>query len=481
MEVDHLSLEDYLKTLKQFRADNEHQNWSLDESKLAFDNRLRNRGINFPDYLDPIDIPYKFEPSELSKRGAYYADKPESEFVFKPSKLSERAAYNEKSTSKSNYDESRHDAERAKEKQKAAQESKINENREREFAERRQKAAAESKAKQEAEAKAKAEAKSKEEATAKSQADEKQRELEQAYLQKLPEILKKYEEFKQKFGNRVLSDDVKRANTKYRRDLCLLFHPDKAPEKFRDEATERVRHVIRILGTGKLKKTKKEQTGGELFELDYSLPTKAAQIVQQKNGLNIIAFTIMRTPVNSLIQGAANFLTLGGINKIKKDVGGDLYHLFSVLTLEDGSKFLLEKNDRINLTSSLPDDNTKTQSCPCEIKIPQTLDQLMSNMKQRMGPKNFFTYDAFENNCQDFLKAAVTCLGGLTKQADTFIKQSISKSAASINPISKNLVKGITNAGNWVNTLKDNVMNAFESDNSTQRPPTLISKRDPRI
>jgi hypothetical protein len=210
-------------------------------------------------------------------------------------------------------------------------------------------------------------------------------------------------------------------------------------------------------------RARKSQKGDGIFDLDYELPREAQRIVSAKGTSPISAFTVMKTPLNAAVGGLANLITFGGVSQIKKDLKTDsMFHLFSVITLQDGSRYLFEKNDRINLTPDVPQfDPSTTQSMAINITIPQTLSSMLDAMKAKMGPEAFYTYDAFTNNCQDFLLTAVSTLTTPDEAITNFVKQDIAKSVAKINPWSRKLAHGVTNLGNWVNGWKDRFLGLF--------------------
>ena len=55
------------------------------------------------------------------------------------------------------------------------------------------------------------------------------------------------------------------------------------------------------------------------------------------------------------------------------------------------------------------------------------LNQLLENTQKSIGSAKFFLYDGLKNNCQDFIIAILKANGLLTGQAESFIKQDITK------------------------------------------------------
>jgi len=97
---------------------------------------------------------------------------------------------------------------------------------------------------------------------------------------------------------------------------------------------------------------------------------------------------------------------LSVINKIS---GGDavhdqLFHLFIVVILQDGTKIRIEKNEDINIVryteSQLPEE---MMPVPLDLSKGLTIKQLLDQTLATIGEQNFFDYNAFSTNCQRFV------------------------------------------------------------------------------
>jgi hypothetical protein len=125
---------------------------------------------------------------------------------------------------------------------------------------------------------------------------------------------------------------------------------------------------------------------------------------------------------------------VGGLNVIQQIItdiqkyGFDkVYHTFSVLTMEDGSQWMLEKNANINLTPYNGTRGSGSESVNVQISSPKTLNEMLKNTETRMGQTSYFQYDAFRNNCQDWLMNFLQSNNLATNQTTEFLKQDISK------------------------------------------------------
>ena len=109
----------------------------------------------------------------------------------------------------------------------------------------------------------------------------------------------------------------------------------------------------------------------------------------------------MRTPIERAINGLLSLITGNRYNKAVKEAGYDnMFHL----ALYVNGKYLLDKQEVVHFEKKNPiKKNSETKNVPVLRNI--TIEELIQNTKSSMGDKKFNTYDAFRNNCQDFIMA----------------------------------------------------------------------------
>jgi hypothetical protein len=178
-----------------------------------------------------------------------------------------------------------------------------------------------------------------------------------------------------------------------------------------------------------------------------------------------------------VVSDNAEFLikALAGKNtweEAKRKHGFDkFYHLFMIVTMDDGSRIHIEKNEIMRVTESPRD-------CPDALDLgapsqPMTVSELFERTKQRMGDRNFFTYDPFNNNCQNFVNELLRTMGLLTPSSNSFVFQDIQGLREDLPGYTKYLAKGLTDLGAIVNTAyqktKDYIVNGEDEglDNQT--------------
>ena len=185
---------------------------------------------------------------------------------------------------------------------------------------------------------------------------------------------------------------------------------------------------------------------------DY--PPVQKQLIDKYGSQAITHVTIGRTPLPKLLTSILNIVSLGQFQSIMKQSPYDkLYHLFCIITLDSGTKILLEKNEAINMrvVSSYNPKNTEYEEATY---IPHglTFKELLDNGQKIQG-KKWYIYNAVSNNCQDFLIAILHGSSILTKQLQDFIKQDV-KSLFDTLPISKKIVDVATDIGNKIDIIK---------------------------
>ena len=185
---------------------------------------------------------------------------------------------------------------------------------------------------------------------------------------------------------------------------------------------------------------------------DY--PPVQKQLIDKYGSQAITHVTIGRTPLPKLLTSILNIVSLGQFQSIMKQSPYDkLYHLFCIITLDSGTKILLEKNEAIHMkvVSSYNPKNTEYVDATY-IPSGLTFKELLDNGEKIQG-KKWYVYNAVQNNCQDFLIAVLKGSSILTKQLQDFIKQDV-KSLFDTLPISKKIVDVATNIGNKIDIIK---------------------------
>ena len=172
------------------------------------------------------------------------------------------------------------------------------------------------------------------------------------------------------------------------------------------------------------------KSGGKLFgaKLDFSNIIK--KILKKYGDKNIRAIRIGRRPINSLVEKAFQIISLGKWEENRKKYPYDrLFHLFLVLTMDDGTVISFEKNSIVTMTEN--DSRCSMPNVECiELEYPAdsiTLDELVKKPLEKIGKEKYFIYNPFSQNCQIFLSEVLKTFNLYSPKAKEFVYQNISE------------------------------------------------------
>lgn len=182
---------------------------------------------------------------------------------------------------------------------------------------------------------------------------------------------------------------------------------------------------------------------------DKRLPKSVRNVLEKDGDKKIRSITIFRNPIEKAGSMLMNFITLGKYEELKKKYApDDIFHLGMIITLENGKEYVLEKNEVIALYSGRPSVIKSSVDVPINQDI--TLFELLDRAEIKGGDK-FFSYNAFENNCADFMIMVLNASGLLTAESRKFIKQDLDKLIEELPSVSKAIAKGITDVAGKAN------------------------------
>ena len=178
--------------------------------------------------------------------------------------------------------------------------------------------------------------------------------------------------------------------------------------------------------------------------------TRAVEnVIKAYGDQTVIRFDIFREPIQGLIDKLINVLSLGSWASLKKKYDyNEFFHLYSIVTLDTGRTVRVEKNANITIT---PDGQGKGEFQNVSLRGKKiTLTDLLESTRKRYGNYRFFGYDAFENNCQDFLVKILTSNGIGDTENIAFVKQDIEKLAGELPGFTTKLSSAITGLGSYI-------------------------------
>jgi hypothetical protein len=177
------------------------------------------------------------------------------------------------------------------------------------------------------------------------------------------------------------------------------------------------------------------------------LPKSFRDNLAKHGGKKIINIQVVREPLAKAVNAFGNLLTAGKLDEVARGQGqAGFFHLYSILTLDDGTKLRYEKNARPELESTNGRMGDKAEAVNASGGGVSLRDFIERAMK-RMGEDRYISYDALRNNCQDFLMNSLSASGLLQPDLATFIKQDTTKLIEESPSFGQKLGKAATDVG----------------------------------
>ena len=167
---------------------------------------------------------------------------------------------------------------------------------------------------------------------------------------------------------------------------------------------------------------------------------------------------VCRSPIRSIFEKLLNTLSFGMLKRKMKERDYDkLFHLYVILYLSNGSVYRIEKNQRMNIIKN-PKKNAETV-CKTTAVGNSSLGSTRSEnahinfetfitAPERVDMKNLYRYNAFSENCQNYVKRLLNA-NGIT-QFDDFILQKVKDIAP---PYLQKIARGITDIAGTIDYL----------------------------
>lgn len=179
-------------------------------------------------------------------------------------------------------------------------------------------------------------------------------------------------------------------------------------------------------------------------------PPSTRRMLEQLGDGQIVELAVRRDPIQSLLNTALNAITLGKWNEMRQKLSFDkLFHLGLVAKVKKAGRshnIIIEKNEVINIA------NAKRPSSDTEFKPvampygPILLSELMKKGEQAKGSA-FFLYDAFHNNCQDFILGLLKANDLATEEVSSFVKQPLEDLVKGLPSYTQKIARGVTDLG----------------------------------
>ena len=166
-----------------------------------------------------------------------------------------------------------------------------------------------------------------------------------------------------------------------------------------------------------------------IFLRDDPAGSPSVRANMKKYGDDVVkSIEVCRQPISRMLRTLLNITTLGGVERyLKNNSHDELFHLYAVVSLENGTRLQVEKNERVDVSAKVRTLGKKG-SCVDVPKVPSglTFGELMNNTKTQMG-KDFFVYQSATSNCQGFITNVLTSNKMMTPELNTFVNQNTIK------------------------------------------------------
>ena len=152
---------------------------------------------------------------------------------------------------------------------------------------------------------------------------------------------------------------------------------------------------------------------GTIKEAFSGIPTRLNNVSQRTlkdfGKLPIILLKLAKTPLNENISNVVNTISLGKMKELANKYGYDkMFHISLIATLPNNNNIIIEKNEVViieplNNSKSL---NQNTEYLNIAVQDPNlNLNEMINKTIKYMGDDKFYSYDAFDNNCEKFVKS----------------------------------------------------------------------------
>lgn len=180
---------------------------------------------------------------------------------------------------------------------------------------------------------------------------------------------------------------------------------------------------------------------------------KLKKFLEKYGDIPIKSLYVYRAPLEKKLRTVANIITLGGYDKVIKQLNyDDVFHLGLYFVLIDDTTGLLEKNEVIQINPLSYE--KEHMLMPVHTNMATTLNILMHNAKHLYkDDKEFYAYNARNNNCQRFVYSLLSGSGLITPELEKFIMQD-SNALLNTSPLFESIVNVATTLAEKIDILR---------------------------
>ena len=177
-------------------------------------------------------------------------------------------------------------------------------------------------------------------------------------------------------------------------------------------------------------------------------PENAKKFLIKYQDSNVSNFVIRKNPIQSGVEKFLNFLSAGKYEEVKKNLAYDqMYHLRLDFEIE-GRNYMTEKTANVQFRNAVTNEDDVVMKVPNNKEI-KLLD-FVNNTIKSMSESSYFDYDAFNNNCQNYIMSCLSSNGLLNSELKAFIYQDVKEMVEKLPKYVKIIAKFATKAGSVV-------------------------------
>ena len=164
---------------------------------------------------------------------------------------------------------------------------------------------------------------------------------------------------------------------------------------------------------------------GGISSLLTGTPYDINKMLEKHGDKRIVSFEPRRRPIPSAIDWVINKATGGRSDRGKEKLNYDhMFHLWSNITLEDGTKLMTQKNTRPYIKER-HEKSGVASPYPTNINSGITLRELFKNAEKNVGSEALNRYDGRVHNCQHYTTSLLASSGMDTQRQRAWVNQNV--------------------------------------------------------
>ena len=260
---------------------------------------------------------------------------------------------------------------------------------------------------------------------------------------------------------------------------------DSSTRKFTEKIQDRINRAISSFG-GQSTQTARAPQNSDLlldtFEVLGFFPA-TIEFLKKVGYEDIDSLVVRRAPIAKGLEFAFNTITAGNWERAKSEIGYDsMFHLSLIVN----GRYAIQRLSRISVA---PKDADHPQAEFMQVPLPQhgealTIKELLKNTLTSIGREKFYKYDAFTNNCQNFVVDILGANRLLTPQLHAFILQPVDELISKQPGYTSRFARTLTDIGHLVGAGKHGIPgmhHAFTEDDIRKLTGNIPILRYPEL